>query len=101
MCRSLYLFVLTFVLVLPASGQTALRGPRSAALAGATSALSGDVYGEVNPAAWAQAEEFGLLLHAAQLYGLRELRFAGALLILPYRTGSAALGGSTFGFELY
>lgn len=95
--------VLLLILALPASApaQISFSGAHSAALAGATTGLSGDRRGDANPAAWGRVRRWSLLVHGAQLYDLEELRHAGALLLAPLRIGTAALGASTFGYDLY
>ncbi len=82
-------------------GQPVFSGARSAALGGASTALPNEAAGQVNPAAWAQADTRILALHGAQLYGLPELRFAAVRLVVPLRTGAIAGGASAFGFDLY
>lgn len=84
-----------------AMGQPVFSGARSAALSGASTAFTDDAAGQVNPAAWGQADTRILALHGAQLYGLPELRFAAIRLVVPFRRGAIAGGASAFGFDLY
>lgn len=82
-------------------GQVSVLGARSAALGGATTALAGDVWAQANPAAWGHASDLSLAAHGAQLYGMPELRYAGAMLVVPIARTAVAVGASTFGFALY
>lgn len=95
--------LIVLILCLPGTSlaQIAMSGARAAALAGAAVALGDDRWGESNPGSWAHAERASFSLHAAQLYGLPELRHGAALLVLPLGTGAAAFSAGTFGFDLY
>lgn len=84
-----------------AAGQVSFSGARSAALAGAASAVPGDARGDVNPASWGHVGRWSALLSGTQLYGLPELRYADAVILMPAGGGAFALGASTFGYELY
>ncbi|MEX1055416.1 MAG: hypothetical protein WED81_05270, partial [Rhodothermales bacterium] len=76
-------------------------GPRAAAMAGAAAALIGDTHAEANPAAWAGISTRSLSLSASQLYGLRQLRFAQAIVVLPGFGGITAASATTFGYDDY
>lgn len=84
-----------------ARAQFTLAGAQSAALAGASTGLSTDLRGGANPAAWAHVDRWTLMLDAAQLYGLSELRYGDVLIIGRMGSTAIAAGASTFGYDLY
>ena len=84
-----------------AQAQVNSGGPRAAAMAGAAAALSDDLYAEQNPASLAGASSGALLVSATQLYGLRQLRLAQALVVVPVLGGTTAAAATTFGYDDY
>jgi hypothetical protein len=97
----LVLFFLCRVLCPAALGQVNSGGPRAAAMAGAAAALGGDIYAEANPAAWTDTRTRSLSLSATQLYGMRQLRIAQVLIVVPALGGTTAASAATFGYEDY
>jgi len=85
----------------PAVAQPSIAGARSAALTGDPAASDGDPWAESNPAGWSRMKSHTLGIHAAQLYGLKELRAGNVQLVLRRSPSSAALGVSSFGYEDY
>ena len=96
-----FAMVLLLLLCPAARAQVSSGGPRAAAMAGAAAAVSDDLYAEANPAAWAGMHAGALSLSATQLYGLRQLRLAQALIVLPALGGTTAAAVSAFGYEDY
>lgn len=84
-----------------ASGQSSNAGARAAALAGSPAASGSDPWAESNPAGWSGLATHSLVIHAAQLYGLEELRLGSAQIVARLGGSSAALGARTFGYEAY
>ncbi len=95
-CVFLLLFSLTSALAQSMEG-----GARVAALGGAGTALLGDVWGQVNPAAWATLDGRAVAFFASQGYGLRALRLGALHYVEPTRFGAFSGGARTFGFEAY
>ena len=73
----------------------------AAALGGATTALAGDLGGQMNPAAAATHAMRAVTFYARQDFGLSELRLASAFYVEPTRVGHLAAGASSFGFADY
>lgn len=94
----------TFVPASPyasASAQPSSAGARSAALAGSPAASTGDAWSESNPAGWSDVSTHAVVVHAAQLYGMEELRTGSVQFVARLGRPSAALGIRTFGYEDY
>lgn len=84
-----------------AQSQSLEGGARSVALAGATTALSADVWAHANPAAWAACQQAALSLMASQAYGLEALRLGAATYVQPLGSAVVTIGARTFGFDAY
>ena len=83
------------LLVLPVRAQTpvfAEGGARSLGMAGAGTALAGDLWGHANPASWATLEGRSIGLFASQSFMLDEMRLAGFMYAEPLRWLTAAAG---------
>jgi len=102
----LFLLIVLFTLVpvspyAPATAQPSSAGARSAALTGSPAASTGDPWSESNPAGWSDVSTQALVVHAAQLYGMEELRTGSVQFVAQFGRPSAALGIRTFGYEDY
>jgi hypothetical protein len=84
-----------------ARSQSLEGGARAVALAGATTALTADVWAHANPAAWADWRRTALSLMVSQAYGLEALRLGAATYVQPVARMTVALGARTFGFDAY
>lgn len=99
-CTCILLFVL--FAAWPAHAQTAMEGgARAAALGGAATALSADVWGHGNPASWSTLPGRAISFFATEAFGLSELRLGAAQYAEPTRFGTFSLGARIFGFEDY
>lgn len=76
-------------------------GARSAAMGGATTALTGEVWGYTNPASWATLPGRAVSFFATEAFGLSELRLGAVHYAQPFSSGTFALGARTFGFEAF
>lgn len=74
-------------------------GARSIALGRATTAVSSDIWGVANTAAWAALATPRAAVLASQAYGLGELRLGAAAVAIPTPYGVVAAGARTYGFE--
>ncbi len=93
--------LLTAGLIGIAQSQSLEGGARAVALAGATTALTADVWAHVNPAAWAGWRQAALSLMVSQAYGLEALRLRAATYVQPVVRMVVAAGIRTFGFDAY
>jgi len=94
----------TFVPASPyasATAQPSSAGARSAALTGSPAASTGDAWSESNPAGWSDLSTHAVVVHAAQLYGMEELRTGSVQFVARIGRSSTALGIRTFGYEDY
>ncbi|MEZ4698950.1 MAG: hypothetical protein R2834_01370 [Rhodothermales bacterium] len=85
----------------PVAGQPLREGPASAALGGAATALSGDVWGVANPAAWAGLAGVHAAVVASEGYGLSALRSGGSVFAMPVGLAHVTASGATFGDKVY
>lgn len=76
-------------------------GARVAALGGAATALSGDVWGVGNPASWGTLPGRALAFFATEAFGLSELRLGAAQYVETTKLGAFAAGAKTYGFDDY
>lgn len=74
---------------------------RGAALAGATTALPGDLGSHANPAGNAAAVRRGFVFYAQEAYRLQALRLTGVHSVVPLAWATVTGGLSAFGFEDY
>ncbi len=79
--------------------QTLEGGARAVALAGATTALSAEVWAHANPASWAGCQHPMLSFMVSQAYDLEALRLGAVTYVHPTSPATFALGVRTFGFE--
>ena len=99
--RRSILLILCFAAA-PAAAQTTTSmegGARVMALGGAATALTEDVWGASNPAAWATLPGRAFSFFAGQAFGLSALRLGAFHYAEPTRYGAFAGGARTFGFE--
>lgn len=88
-------------LTIPVRAQTSTGGARDAALIGASAAATADLWAEANPAGWSELRSFSAAVHAAQFYGLDELRLGAFQFALNVRATALILGARTFGYDDY
>jgi len=74
-------------------------GARAAGMGNASVALSGDSWGETNPATWATVSKRTVSFFASEAFGLAELRYSAFHALQPTRFGTFAVGASRFGFD--
>ncbi len=99
--RSAALIVLLGLVGNAVSGQPLFRGPRSAALAGASAAMAHSSYGLDNPASLATHSQLGIAVAASRSFGLKELDHALLTGLIGSRNTSIAVTAESFGFEQY
>lgn len=97
------LYVLSLLLIAPAASAQMVPvsdgGARLLALGRAGTAVSGDVWGMSNPAAWAGMPGATASVFVARPFGLSELQTVAAAAAHPTPVGTIALLARSYGFE--
>lgn len=96
------LLAFLWIWLVPVVGaQPGREGPLATALGGASVALTGDIWGMTNPAAWSGQRAPAAAFFASEGYGLSALRHGSARLLWPFPRLTAAVGASTMGDALF
>jgi len=94
-------FSFTVVCVSELHGQELGSGARAAALAQSDFAVAAAPFEAVNPAAVGNVDHLSAAFSAEQAYGMPELRYAAASLVLPQDPMRFGLAAESFGFSDY